>query len=56
MAANSKLFELLQAHGDVVNFLLRVYATDEVIAKAYRDVSSIRQIFAMTKEIYLRLL
>lgn len=40
MALDSKRSEILRTYGDVMNSLPRSLAKDEVIAKAYNDVTS----------------
>lgn len=42
--------------GGMVIFLLQTYTTDEVTAKAYNEVVTLLQSFAMTEEIYFRML
>ena len=44
--------ELLRTYPQVVNVLLRTYATDEVISEAVGDVTSFRQSSNMTEEVY----
>lgn len=56
MTVDSKRSEMLRTYGDVVNFLLQKYATDEVIAEAYNDVVNFRQSSATTKKTYSRML
>ena len=43
MAVDVERRELLRTYPQVVNFLLRTYATDEVISEAVGDVTSFRQ-------------
>ena len=52
MAVDVERRELLQTYPQVVNFLLRTYATDEVISEAVGDVTSFRQSSNMTEEVY----
>ena len=52
MAVDVERRELLRAYPQVVNFLLRTYATDEVISEAVGDVTSFRQSSNMTEEVY----
>ena len=52
MAVDVEQRELLETYPEVVNFLLRTYATDEVIAEAVGDVTSFRQSSNMTEEVY----
>lgn len=47
---------MLHTYADVMNFLLRTYATDAIIAEASSDVVNFRQSPAMTKEAYTRML
>lgn len=56
MSVDSKQSKMLRSYGDVVNFLLPAYATDEVIAEAYNDVVIFRQSSAMAEAIYSRML
>lgn len=50
MAVDSKRIETLRTYGDVMNFLLQTYATNQVIAEAYSDVLDFHQNSALTKE------
>ena len=52
MAVDAEQRELLETYAEVVNFLLRTYATDEVISEAVGDVTSSRQSSNMTEEVY----
>ena len=52
MAVDAEQRELLETYAEVVNFLLRTYATDEVISEAVGDVTSFRQSSNMTEEAY----
>lgn len=55
MTKDSKPSEMLRTYGDVLSFLLRMYATNEFIAEAYRDAFiNFRQIFAMMEDTYFR--
>ena len=56
MAVDVEQEDLLRTYPQVVNFLLRTYATDEIIAEAYSDVMSFKQTSAMTEEQYSNLL
>ena len=52
MAVVAEQRQLLETYAEVVNFLLRTYATDEVISEAVGDVTSFRQSSNMTEEVY----
>lgn len=52
MALDSYRSELLRKYGKLKNFLLRVYAADELIAEAYNDVVNFLQSSAVTKGTY----
>lgn len=52
MTVDPKRSEMLGTYGDMVNFLLRTYAMNEIIAKAYNDPANFRQSSAMTAETY----
>ena len=52
MTFDAEQHELLETYSEVVNVLLRTYATDEVISKAVGDVTSFRQSSNMTEETY----
>ena len=52
MAVDAEQRELLETYAEVINFLLRTYATDEVISEAVGDVTSFRQSSNMTEEVY----
>ena len=52
LAVDAEQRELLETYAEVINFLLRTYATDEVIAEAVGDVTSFRQSSSMTEEVY----
>ena len=52
MAVDAEQRELLETYAEVVNFLLRTYATDEVLSEAVDDVTSFRQSSNMTEEVY----
>ena len=52
MAVDAEQRELLETYAEVVNLLLRTYATDEVISEAVGDVTSFRQSANMTEELY----
>ena len=52
MAVDAEQRELLETDAEIVSFLLRTYATDEVISEAVGDVTSFRQISNMTEEVY----
>ena len=52
MAVDAEQRELLETYPEVVNYLLRTYATDEVISEAVGDVTSFRQSSNMTEEVY----
>ena len=52
MAVDVERRELLRTYSQVVNFLLRTYATKEVISEAVGDVTSFRQSSNMTEEVY----
>lgn len=56
MSVSFKRSELLRAHGDGVDLLLRAYATDEVIAEASNEVTDFRQSSTVTEESYSRIL
>lgn len=43
---------MLRTYGDVVNFLLRTPAADEVIAEAYNDAVKLRRSRAITEKTY----
>ena len=51
MAVDAEQRELLETYAEVVKFLLRTYATDEVISEAVNDVTSFRQSSNMTEEV-----
>ena len=52
MAVDSEQRDMLESYEEVFNFLLRTYATDEIIAEAYTKVVSFRQSSNMTEESY----
>ena len=52
MAIDVERRELLQTYQQVINFLLRTFATDAVISEAFGDVTSFRQSSNMTEEVY----
>ena len=52
MAVDVKRRELLRTYPQVINFLLRTYATDEVTSEAVCDVTSSCQSSSMTEEVY----
>ena len=52
MAIDAEQRELSETYAEVVNFLLRTYATDEVFSKAVGDVTSFCQSSNMTEEVY----
>ena len=52
MAVDVERGELLWTYSQVVNVLLRTYATEEVISEAVGDVTSFRQSSNMTEEVY----
>ena len=52
MAVDAEQRDMLESYEEVVNFLLRTYATDETIAEAYTEVVSFRQSSNMTEEAY----
>ena len=52
MAVDAEQRELLETYAEVVNFLLRTYATDEFISEAVGNVTSFRQSSNMTEEVY----
>ena len=52
MAVDVERRELLRTYPQVVNFLLRTYATDEVISEAVGYVTSFCQSSNMTEEVY----
>lgn len=56
MAIDAKHRELLTSYPQVVNFLIRNYATDEVIAEAYNEVINCKQAATMTELRYSQLL
>ena len=56
MAVDAKHRELLTSYPQVVNFLIRNYATDEVIAEAYNEVIGCKQVATMNELRYSQLL
>ena len=52
MAADVERLELLRTYPQVVNFLLRTNATDEIISDAVGDVTSFRQSSSMAEMAY----
>lgn len=56
VAVESKRSIVLRTCVDVVNFVLRAYATTSFTAKAYTDVVSLSRGSAMAEEIYSRML
>ena len=52
MAVDAEQRELHETYAEEVNFLLRTYATDEVISEGVGDVTSFRQSSNMTEEVY----
>ena len=52
MAVDLEQSEMLRTCPEVVNFLLRTYAADEVIYEAVGDLTSFCQSFNMTEEVY----
>ena len=52
MAVDVERQQLLRTYPQVVNVLLRPYATDEVVSEAVGDVTSFHQISNMTEEVY----
>lgn len=50
VAVDYRRSRMLRTHRDVVNFLLRTYAPDEVIAEAFSDVFNFCKSSAMTEE------
>ena len=52
MAVDAEQRELLETYAEVVNFLLRTYATDEVISEAVGNVTFFCQSSNMTEEVY----
>ena len=52
VAVDAERREPLETYAEVVNFLLRTYATDEVISEAVGDVPSFRQSSNMTEEVH----
>ena len=52
MVVDAEQRKLLETHVEVVNFLLRTYATDKVISEAVGDVTSFRQSWNMAEEVY----
>ena len=52
MAVDAEQRELLETYAEVVDLLLRTYATDEVISEAVGDVTSFCQSSNMTQEVY----
>ena len=52
MAVDAEQRELLESYAEVVNSLLRMCATDEVISEAVGDVTSFRQSWNMTEALY----
>lgn len=56
MAVDSRRVGLLRTYADVVSFLLQTNVTDEVTAKSFSNVVSLRQNPAMVKETHVRML
>ena len=52
MAVDAEQREMLETYAEVVNFLLRTYATDKVISEAVGDVTSFCQSSNMMEEVY----
>ena len=52
MAVDAEQREVLETYAEVVNFLLRTYATDEVFFEAVGDVTFFLQSSNMTEEVY----
>lgn len=52
MAVDAGPFEMLRTYLEVVYFLLRKHAADEVVADAHTNVAPFLQGFSVTKELY----
>ena len=52
MAVDAEQHELLETYAEIFNFLLRMYAMDEVISEAVSDVTSFCQSSNLTEEVY----
>lgn len=56
MAVDSRRSKILRTPWDVLNFLLRTYTTDEIIAEECNEIVNFRQGLAVTEAIYYRML